>query len=82
MAKLTIAHYVLAGFVVAGFTALTGLLLYFKGDMPEYLQETFYLLVGAWISAFITVVQYWFGSSKGSADKNATIERIRNGGNQ
>lgn len=64
-----IAMYLLAALIVIGFfTTLIFLLLTGK------YESTMQLIVGSLIAAFGTVVGYYFGSSKGSADKNALLK--------
>lgn len=59
--------YVLGALIVVGFFVLLGLLI-FKG-VPAENKEVLYLVIGALISSFTGVVQFFFGSSKGSKDK-------------
>lgn len=63
--------YALAGVVLVGFFALVSAL-FFK-TIPEGSKEAAYMLFGALSGSFSGVVQYFFGSSKGSSDKNAAI---------
>jgi hypothetical protein len=44
--------------------------------IPTNQLENVGMLIGALISAFLTVVQYKYGSSKGSADKSATLSAL------
>ena len=60
--------YVLGGIVVISFIAITILLIF----RPEF-KDSLNLVIGAWLTAFGTVVGYFFGSSKGSSDKNDLI---------
>jgi len=46
------------------------LALLFTIDIPQNNMNVLLLIIGALISSFTTVVQYYFGSSKGSADKD------------
>ena len=59
--------YVLGALITIGFFVLLGLLI-FKG-VPDENKEVLYLVIGALISSFTGVVQFFFGSSKGSKDK-------------
>jgi drug/metabolite transporter (DMT)-like permease len=59
--------YLLGTVVVAGFMALLGILV-FQG-VPEQNSELLYLAVGALIGMAGAVVNYFYGSSKGSKDK-------------
>ena len=71
--KRDINLYVLAWVVVAGFFILTGMLMFI--DIPEGTSGVANLLFGALVAGFATVLNYFFGSSKGSADKNALLHR-------
>ncbi len=63
--KKDINLYVLAWVVVGGFFILTGILM-FKGIGNNPVLD---ILFGGLVSGFATVLGYFFGSSKGSADK-------------
>ena len=69
--KKDIAIYILAGLIVIGFFALLTLLLF--RTLPEDSSGVIFMLFGALSAAFGAVVQYFFGSSKGSADKTELI---------
>jgi hypothetical protein len=58
---------VLAITVVLGVLATTVILM--KWDVPLDNAEALYLVLGALLAAFSTVINYFFGSSKGSSDK-------------
>jgi len=49
------------------------LTLLFLVDIPQNNMNILLLIIGALISSFTTVVQYYFGSSKGSADKDKIL---------
>ena len=63
--------YILGSVVVLGVLGITVYLI----ATGKY-ESTIQLLVGCLISAFSTVVGYFYGSSKSSSDKN---EMIKNG---
>jgi len=71
--------YVLAYIVIGAFFLLTGYLLHgvISGEakVVHALKDNalVMLLIGALISGFTQVLSYFFGSSKGSADKNKVI---------
>jgi hypothetical protein len=65
------ALYILAGVVVSGFFVLCAVLMYVP--IPEGQGSAVLLLFGGLVSGFSTVLAYFFGSSKGSADKNAML---------
>jgi hypothetical protein len=62
--------YVLGTLVVLGCFGITIYLIY-SGKYPD----AFMLIIGALIGAFSTVVGYFFGSSKGSADKTELLNQ-------
>lgn len=62
--------YSFAALVVMGFF---GVLIYMI-KIGTY-ETSINLIVGALISAFTIIVGYFFGSSKGSADKNEMLKR-------
>ena len=63
--------YILASTIVVGFFVLTGLLM-FK-PLPEGSSSVVNLLFGGMVAGFATVLNYFFGSSKSSADKNKLL---------
>lgn len=70
--------YILAYIVIASFFGLAAYLLYGVMDSSnsvEALKDNplVMLLIGALISGFTQVLSYFFGSSKGSADKNVMM---------
>ena len=69
-----IFKYILGGLVVAGFFTLLYLLV--VKSVPEPNKDLLNLVVGALIGSFAGVVNYFFGSSAGSAKKDQTISDI------
>lgn len=67
--------YVLAWTVVTGFFGLCVALM--KMTLPPGSNDVIYMLFGALVGGFTTVLGYFFGSSKGSADKNVIIEELK-----
>ncbi len=67
--------YVLAWTVVVGFFALMGMMM--RAEMPQVNVGPINQLFGALAAGFGLVLGYFFGSSKGSADKNAIIEELK-----
>ena len=57
--------YVLGGIIAAGFFVTLIYLIY----IGTFKQETG-IVIGALVAAFSMVVSYFYGSSKGSSDKN------------
>jgi len=66
-----IYQYVLGAVIVLGVFVLLGLLIY--NAIPEQNSEILNIVIGALIGAFTYVVGYFYGSSKGSHDKNKII---------
>lgn len=64
--------YALGALVVAAFMALLVVLVYVA--IPEANSDLLYLSVGALIGYVGAVISYFFGSSKGSADKNEMLK--------
>lgn len=64
-----IAMYILGSLITIGFF-LTLIFLIVSGKYESTMQ----LVVGSLIAAFGTVVGYYYGSSKGSADKNDLLK--------
>lgn len=62
---------ILGWIITAGFFIVLGVRMFIT--IPATQLENIGMLIGALISAFTTVVQYKYGSSKGSADKTATM---------
>ena len=58
--------YILGGVIVVGFFSVVGIKLYFHYDVQ--------LEIGALIGSFASVVSYFYGSSKGSADKTDMLK--------
>lgn len=62
--------YALGALVALGFFTITFYLIY-SGKYDDAVM----LIIGALIGAFSTVVGYFFGSSKGSADKTELLNQ-------
>ncbi len=67
MTKDKIYMYVLGAIIVIGFYIVLGIV--FRQAIPEVNHDVVMLLIGALIAKFADVVGYFYGSSKGSADK-------------
>jgi uncharacterized membrane protein len=75
--KIDLNLYVLAWVIIGGFLGLTGALLYFSYLGKSIVDQTgvLFMLLGTLSTSFGMVVGYFFGSSKGSADKSMAMER-------
>lgn len=60
--------------ILAAMVTLDSLLLFYAA-VPEANKEVVYFLTGQLVTAFLTAVAYWLGTSRGSADKQRLIER-------
>ena len=67
-----IFQYTLGAIIVLGFFALIIILAYIS--VPDQNKDLLNLVVGALIGSFATVVGYFYGSSKGSAEKNEMLK--------
>ena len=73
--QLILASISIVGFVVI--TILAFLAAKFGQEWATQMMNTILpLLVGCWVTNFTTVVNYFFGSSSGSADKSNTISTL------
>jgi RsiW-degrading membrane proteinase PrsW (M82 family) len=64
-------QYVLAGIIVLGF--FIAIIVFMVHDIPKDNIGSVNLLVGALIGAFSLIVSFYWGSSKGSKDKDEII---------
>lgn len=72
--------FYLLGIIIVVATLVTIGLLIFQA-VPESNEKLLYLLIGQEVAAFLAVVNYFFGSSKGSADKTALLAENGNNNN-
>ena len=63
--------YILGAIIVIAFFATIYLLA--KVEMPLTNKDLLLIVIGALVAKFGDVVAYFFGSSKGSADKNEML---------
>lgn len=68
-----IFQYSLGGVIVVGFFLL--LIVLANKGIPDQNKDLLNLVVGALIGSFATVVGYFYGSSKGSAEKNELLKK-------
>ena len=66
-------QYVLGGVISIGFFVLLGLLIY--KEIPVANNDTLNLVIGGLLGAFSTIVGYFYGSSKGSAEKTDIMKK-------
>ena len=72
--KFTTLQLVFGSIIVGAFVSLIAMLMFFQ--IPAENKDAVSILIGAIAGSFTTVVAYYFGSSKGSADKNAHIKNL------
>jgi uncharacterized BrkB/YihY/UPF0761 family membrane protein len=70
-----IFQYILGALITVGFFILLLSLVY--TTIPTDNKDLLNLVVGALIGSFSTIVGYYFGSSKGSADKNELLKNAQ-----
>lgn len=68
--------YVLGALIVIGFYLV--LIIVFKLSIPDSNKDLALLVIGALIAKFSDVVGYFYGSSKGSSDKNEMLNKNSN----
>lgn len=68
-----IFQYVLAAVVVLALMTIVIILIY--ADLSASVQDSLMILLGVLASGFMAVINYFFGSSKGSSDKNEMFKK-------
>lgn len=76
LGKPDVNLYVLAWVIVVGFYSLTGMLIF--TPLPKDSNGVIFTLFGGVVSAFSTVIAYFFGSSLGSFRKDAFFGNTNN----
>ncbi len=71
------ARTALTLFFIVGAVVL--LILMFTTPIPEPNKDMAYLFVGGYIGWCGASITYWFGTSKGSSDKQDELNRLREG---
>jgi hypothetical protein len=62
--------------MVAGFFVILALLIFVT--IPTTAKDALLIMLGTLSSGIMSVLQYYFGSSSGSADKSKLIEQMMN----
>jgi drug/metabolite transporter (DMT)-like permease len=65
--------FTLGGIIMIAFFIILGLLIFHS--MPTDNKDVLYLIIGALIGFASNVVNYFYGSSKGSADKTDILNK-------
>ena len=68
-----IIQYGFAGLLALCFFTLILFLIY--KPIPEPNKATIDIVIGALAGSFVTIISYYFGSSKGSADKQEILNK-------
>jgi multisubunit Na+/H+ antiporter MnhB subunit len=68
--------YVLGGFVVGISAMIVAMLVFYP--LPETNKDIVNIALGALLGQGVTVISYFFGSSKSSADKNELLSAQNN----
>ena len=66
--KNNIGLYIFGSIISIGFFA--SLFIFMSVEIPENNIQSINIILGALVGAFVTVVGFFFGSSKGSQDKD------------
>lgn len=66
-----IGAYVIATVVIVGMLWTLNKL--FVGEVPAGNKDALMMIIGALVGQFVTIVGFYFGSSKGSDDKNELL---------
>ena len=75
---MTKFQYILAALIICGFFGLAVLYIWTPDGLSDFSQKQLGLLTGSIITNFSIVISYCFGSSKGSSDKTAALEKLAN----
>ena len=67
--------YILGGLITLAIIVVVGVLVFVA--IPEQNQRVLDMCLGGLLVAFTTVVNYFFGSSRGSADKTEIMKNER-----
>lgn len=72
---MTKGQIIIAAIVQGGFILLTALYILAPSAIPVAVETQLSLITGCWIVNFTTVINWSFGSSKGSSDKTALLKK-------
>lgn len=75
MEKKELFQYILVAFIVLGFFAVVILLM--LNAIPEKNEGSLQIILGALTGAFLTIINYFTGSSLSSAKKDETIAQLK-----
>jgi len=66
-------QYVLGGMIIISLLATVIILIF--SDLSDSVHDALMIVLGVQASGFTAVIGYFFGSSKGSSDKNEIINK-------
>lgn len=59
--------------IVTIISTMATIVLLTKYEVPSENKDALYMLIGALVSSYTIIISYFFGSSKGSADKTDAL---------
>jgi len=71
---MTKGQIIIAAIVNVGFIGLTIVYFYRPESLPSAVTDQASMITGCWIANFTTVINWFFGSSKGSSDKTSLLK--------
>ena len=74
-----ILMYIFSSIIVLGVLGIIALLVFV--EMPTGNKDVLYIAIGSLLSAFGTVIAYYFSSNKDSSTKNDTIANLASSNN-
>ena len=73
------APAILSGVALIGFFGVVGVLFFIRQEIPASVLSLLSLVVGAQVAGYGQVLNFWFGSTRGSQKKDAQIAGILTG---
>lgn len=73
------APAILSGVALIGFFVVVGVLFFIRQEIPASVLSLLSLVVGAQVAGYGQVLNFWFGSTRGSQKKDAQIAGILTG---
>ncbi len=66
---------IIGSITTLGFIALSAFYFFGSASISPLLEKPLLLITGCWITNFTTIINWLFGSSKGSADKTVMLAK-------
>lgn len=73
------AQVALSALYTVGYFGTLALLIMGWADVPEHMEDLVKVLLGGLAGPQLSIVQFWFGSSRGSKDKSEALISFANG---